>query len=140
VQDLPGLLNQPPPAWLIKGFLPADGLVLLAGPPGAGKSFIVVDAMLCVSHGLPWCGMKVRPGPVIYICAEGGGGVPQRLRAWYQFHGRPITSGRVHVINRPLQLGSEDADDLVTFVQLLGDLGGIAPALIIVDPRSVLGG
>jgi hypothetical protein len=61
----------PPPQWLIGGLAPADGLVVLYGEPGAGKSFVALDWGLSVATGAPWLGREVKQGEVVYIGRAG---------------------------------------------------------------------
>jgi RecA-family ATPase len=75
-----------PPAWLIEGLVPEDGLVVLYGEPGVGKSFVALDWGLSVATGTLWAGRKVTPGEVVYIYAEGVRGLTRRAEAWRQEH------------------------------------------------------
>jgi hypothetical protein len=76
-----------PPEWLIDGLVPQDGLVVLYGEPGTGKSFLALDWGLCVATGARWIGREVRQGDVVYIYAEGVRGLTRRAEAWFQEHG-----------------------------------------------------
>ena len=69
------------PRWLVKGLFTAEGLGLLFGESGAGKSFLAVHLALCVAYGLPFFGRKVRQGGVAFFAAEGGAGVGKRFYA-----------------------------------------------------------
>jgi AAA domain len=81
------MADLPPPKWLINGLVPEDGLVVLYGEPGAGKSFLALDWGLSVATGVPWAGREVSQGEVVYIYAEGIRGLTQRAAAWRQEHG-----------------------------------------------------
>lgn len=70
-----------PPSWLIKGIFPHQGIGLIVGESGAGKTFLAIHAALCVAWGLPFFGKRTRPGGVLYIAAEGGSSVLPRFRA-----------------------------------------------------------
>lgn len=80
--DAEELILRPPPSWLIEDILPAGGTSVLFGKPGSSKSFTALDWTICVGMGLPWQGHQVAPGPVIYIAAEGVGGLGIRIQAW----------------------------------------------------------
>lgn len=71
-----------PPVWIIKGVLPKADLGVLYGASGSGKSFAVLDMALAIARGVEWRGRRVRQGSVLYIAAEGGGGVASRLKAY----------------------------------------------------------
>ena len=40
--------------WLIKKFLPQEGMAVMFGRPGCGKSFVALDLMLHIAEGTPW--------------------------------------------------------------------------------------
>ena len=137
ILTLSQMLQSPDPTWLIDGIFPQESLVVLYGPAGSGKSFIALDWACRVATGLPWQGRSIRQGPVVYIAAEGRGGLPQRLKAWLgAFHegkeGLPIYFGL-----QPLAMLADGPDELLE--QLEGwvddELGptGVYPALIVVD-------
>ena len=81
------LKRLPPPEPLLEGLLFLDSLAMLFGPSGEGKSFVAIDWALSVATGLDWCEKPVAPGRVIYVSAEGRGGLGQRITAWEQAHG-----------------------------------------------------
>ena len=72
-----------PISWLIKGWLQAESLIMVHGPSGGGKTFVVLDMALRLAAGIPeWCGLKVRPCPVVYLAGEGHHGLRGRIAAW----------------------------------------------------------
>ena len=76
------VLRMPAPTWLIESVIPAGGLVGLIGPPGVGKTFIALDMALSVATGRLWQGLPTKKGRVLYISAEGRGGLSKRVAAW----------------------------------------------------------
>lgn len=54
--DVDQLESMPPPTWLIHDMIAEEGLTILYGDPGAGKSFIAIDMALRVAHGMDWHG------------------------------------------------------------------------------------
>jgi AAA domain/Bifunctional DNA primase/polymerase, N-terminal len=71
-----------PPSWLIDGHLPESGFSTVYGPPGVGKSFLVLDWALSVASGTEWIAYNVKQCPVLYITAEGVSGLYRRIQAW----------------------------------------------------------
>jgi hypothetical protein len=71
-----------PPEWIIKGVLPRADLGVLYGASGSGKSFAVLDMALAVARGADWRERPVKQGAVLYVAAEGGGGVAGRVKAY----------------------------------------------------------
>ena len=79
---------QPAPLkWLVKHWLQADALVMVHGPSGGGKTFVVLDWCLRIANGGgQWAGHKVRPGNVVYLAGEGHHGLRSRIAAWKHRH------------------------------------------------------
>jgi hypothetical protein len=69
--------------WLIKQFLPLQGLAAIFGKPGSFKSFVALDIALCIARGQPWGGRRTTQKSVVYIAAEGSAGLRKR-KAGYQ--------------------------------------------------------
>jgi len=79
---VPQLLAWQPPPVLVTDVLFLGSLAVLYGPPGSSKSFLALDLAMCVAAGFPWQGREVNGGDVLYVAAEGGVGLGQRVRAW----------------------------------------------------------
>lgn len=77
----------PDPEWLVEKLLPRDSVAALYGPPEAGKSFVGLDLALCIGTGLPFHGLEVAQGNVVYVYAEGGADLKLRVQAWKREHG-----------------------------------------------------
>jgi putative DNA primase/helicase len=82
------LSSQPSPVkWLIKGWLQEEALIMIHGPSGGGKTFMVLDQCLRISSGGgEWMGHKVKAGSVGYFAGEGHHGLRGRIAAWKQKH------------------------------------------------------
>ena len=83
---------QPAPVrWLVKHWLQADALVMVHGPSGGGKTFVVLDWVLHLSSGqTDWHGHKVKPCDIVYLAGEGHQGLRGRIAAWK--HHNSVTS------------------------------------------------
>lgn len=69
----------PEPSWLVPGLLPEGGLVLLAGKPKVGKSWLALDIACGLSCGGSVCGVPVtRRVKTLYLALED---TPRRLQA-----------------------------------------------------------
>lgn len=87
LQTIAEVMTQGSLSWLIKGVLPRGGVAELYGPPSAGKTFVVLNACLAIARGLPtWHGRRVKQAGVVYVAAEGGGGMAKRLLAYQEYH------------------------------------------------------
>ena len=121
---------QPAPiAWLIKGWLQAQALIMVHGPSGGGKTFAVLDWCLRMASDTPeWAGCRVKFGSVVYLAGEGHHGLRGRVAAWKHKH-------RSKKLSMWL---SRDGCDLNTpegFRRTVTAIrqAGITPALIVVD-------
>jgi hypothetical protein len=79
---------QPAPiSWLVKHWLQSDALIMVHGPSGGGKTFVVLDWCLSMAAGLSeWRGVRVRSAPVVYLAGEGHHGLRSRVAAWKHHH------------------------------------------------------
>jgi len=79
---------QPSPiSWLVKRWIQSQALVMVHGPSGGGKTFVVLDWCLHMASGREdWGGHKVRPGNVVYLAGEGHHGLRGRVAAWKHHH------------------------------------------------------
>ena len=75
------------PGYLIKGLLQRRSYAELFGQPGAGKTFVALDAAYHVAANRPWMGRKVHAGAVLYLAYEGIGGMVKRAQALRQKYG-----------------------------------------------------
>ncbi len=117
--------------WLVKHVVPADSIGMLFGGSGTFKSFIALDAALHVAHGLPWMGRKTTKGTVLYIAAEGGAGLWQRINAWHLSRGLKPADAPMRVVPVAVDL-TVDAWRVVEAAQM----AGVEPTLVVVDTLS----
>lgn len=130
------LIKRPPPTYLIDKILPKGALGCVYGKPGSGKSFLALDWALCVAHGAPWGAREIRGGPVLYIVAEGSGGLGIRVRAWLE-HANLADIDNIQFL--PLAVNLLDLHQRAALLQVATEIG---PVLIIIDTlaRSMVGG
>lgn len=76
------LSRLPAPTWFIQDLLPHVPRTMLHGKGGSYKSFVMLDWMLAAATHRDWHEHEVRPGHVLYIAGEGGGGINKRIAAW----------------------------------------------------------
>jgi phage/plasmid primase-like uncharacterized protein len=121
---------QPAPiSWLVKRWLQNNALIMVHGPSGGGKTFVVLDWCLRMASGAPdWCGHKVKAGNVVYLAGEGHHGLRGRVAAWKHHH---------HAGHLAMWL-SKDGCDLNTptgYLQVVEHLRSLPenPAVIVVD-------
>lgn len=141
MMSLDDVIAQPPPTWIIDGLLATKAVTILQGQWGIGKSFITLDWALSVATGSPWIEHGATTGPVIYIAAEGAGGMGKRVQAWAAKTGRALPGAdRFIMIPEPVNLMDDTTPS--AFVAALAVCGIENPALIVFDTlsRCTLGG
>ena len=83
--------------YCVKNLLPRSGLVVIWGPPKCGKSFWTFDLLMHVALGWAYRGLRVRQGPVVYVCLEGTRGFRRRKEA---FRSAKLTGSRTRKTRR----------------------------------------
>lgn len=113
-------------AWLVKHLLPATGVATIFGESGAGKSFTVIDIACHVALGREWQQRRVAAGRVVYVAAEGAGGIRRRLQAWCAAHDTDAGAVDLHVVAaRPNFLRGDEVSRLTRAIG--------SAALVVVD-------
>ncbi|QFP94673.1 DNA polymerase/primase [Mycobacterium phage LilMcDreamy] len=79
--------DMPAPEYVIDGLIEHGGLSCIIGPPGMGKSSVVLDMACHIATGKRWQGRRTLKTKVLYLPGEGLAGAVQRLRAWEAAHG-----------------------------------------------------
>lgn len=111
--------------WVITDIVPAGGVVSLVGGSGVGKSFIAVDMACSIASGLEWHGHMVdNPGSVVYVAAEGGGGIDKRVLAWAQKHGMDDVPQLHMLLDAPI---IDDEKDALLVAETLAELSRRIP-------------
>jgi hypothetical protein len=130
----------PRPQFLVDDVLVAQALTVVYGPPATAKTFLTLDLTLAIVTGQRWHGRAVRPGTVLYVAAEGGLGLRQRLRAWTEHHGWTGQLGsRFQVLIEPVNLlMPAEVDALIAVAKTLPEL----PCAVVFDTmaRCTVGG
>lgn len=118
-----------PTEWLVKHILPTGEVAVVYGDSGTGKSFLALDLGAAIATGEPWRGNKVRKGRVVYVAAEGAGGVRKRFAALAQDKALDLSLLDIGVIaGAPSLLKQQDVRDLILAIKAGGEC-----ALIVID-------
>jgi hypothetical protein len=78
--------DMPPPEFVIEGLIEHGGLSSLIGPPGIGKSTVVLDMACHIATGRTWHGRQTLKTKVLYLPGEGQAGAVQRVASWIAAH------------------------------------------------------
>ena len=113
--------------YVVKGWLSAGGLSCLYGPSNVGKTFVVVDLGGAVSMGREWAGYRVAKGAVVYVAAEGGSGIINRLAA-YRKQEPDFEGAEFYCLRAPLDLHGEIDPTAISYA-----IKALQPSLVVID-------
>lgn len=127
-------LDSPMPDYLVPKMFYRDGLSVVFGPPGAAKSFLVLDVALSLATGTPWRNENLGRSRVHYIMAEGQGTNVLRTHAWLAKRGvdRSQLDGWFVPIPVPVMLTMAGIIDYLPVVK------EGKPDLIILDTKNLM--
>ncbi len=122
---------RPSPIWLIQGILVETTAVVLSGDSQSFKTFSALDMAFCVATGTAWHGRAVKSGTVVYIAAEGGWTLRDRLEAWETRRGVRVSDEQFCLLEMPVSIG-----DVGTVAAFAGFIQSRAPRLVVIDTLS----
>ena len=117
--------------WCVDGLIPIQSVAILGGPPGQGKSWMLLDLALAVIAGRSWLGrFRTRQGRVLYVDEESPPGLlPHRLHKLIKAHTQEIPQENLQfVMGQGLCLARE-----TSLGQLRRTIQATRPTLVIVD-------
>jgi len=122
--------------WLVEELIPSEGLCLVYGHPGCGKSFFALDMAMHVAGGRPWRERDVEQGLVIYIGAEGQRGLRQRVAAFRQHYGVDELPFALIPVEVNLLAADGDLNVLIATIEQAAVRYGLTVGMIVVDTLS----
>jgi hypothetical protein len=135
--DLDELEALPPPEWLIHEMIVEDGLTVIYGDPGAGKSFVALDMALRLALGMDWHGTKAKSTGVLYIAGEGARGLGKRVKGWRREHGMEGADAPFLLLPVPVaMLQPEQRAKLLRTIDAAAERAGFHIGLVVVDTVS----
>ena len=112
----------------VEGFLTIGGLSVVYAPPGAGKSFFVLDLAAAIANDTPWREREVDGGPVVYFSLEGQTGFKNRMLL-LQREGKLPDGAPFYLITKGLNFFDEA--DITGYTKSIEEtLGEVKPRLI----------
>lgn len=122
------MAQRPPPVPIVSGLLFRNTLAWLIGKSGSFKSFVAVDLAAHVAAGKAWGGRRVWGGIVVYLVAEGQGGMPLRVRAWIARNGE--VAPELIMLPRAVQIVGAGWPSFVAACAYLN------PVMVVVDTQA----
>lgn len=123
-------------SYLVKGVIGAGAMSIVYGPSNSGKTFFALDIAWHIACGDAWRGFRVKPGAVLYLAAEGGRGVMNRLTALKKHSG--IDDAPLALRRAGLDLLKAEADikELAALADAVKERARGLPLLIVIDTLS----
>ena len=129
--SLSTLRARPRPLWLIQDILIESTAAVLSGDSQSFKTFSALDMALCIATGTDWHGHKVKRGEVVYIAAEGGWTLRDRLEAWETARGIKVRDQDFHLLEIPVSFGDPE-----TVARFSAFIQASKPAFVVIDTLS----
>ena len=125
---------------LIKGVIEREQISLTTGETGCGKTFLNLDRDLHLAAGWDWFGHRVSQGSVVYVAAEAGRSIINRVAAFRLHHG--LTDLPFAAVTSSIDLCHANSGDLERLVDAIvrTDLGPLALVEIDTVSRALAGG
>jgi hypothetical protein len=122
--------------YLLKPILMSGGSILLYAEPGQGKTFLVIDMSFHIATGMDWRGHKVQRGLVVYVAAEGGELINNRIVALQKRY--PGVDALFALVPCPIDLlrPNGDVQTLIDLVAAAETAFGQKAALVVIDTAS----
>lgn len=136
-KDCLPILDQP---FLVEDCLPPGGFSVMWGKSNTGKTFIALDLAYKIALGLPWHGRRVQSGPVVYVAAEAGKSIRNRIHGFNLHYDLVGKDAPIGIVPCSVDLYRPDADikDLISLISSFNQ----KPAFIVIDTlaRVLAGG
>lgn len=107
------------PQWIIPGVLQEHQTAILPGPPGTGKSFVILDWFARVVRDRPFLGNPVMQGGAVYVTGEGQGGLAKRVAAVAAEFAMSETDTFLYMHVMPRLLYDQEVKDFIAAIKLL---------------------
>jgi archaellum biogenesis ATPase FlaH len=121
--------------YLVKQLLGSGSMAIVYGESGTGKTFFALDLGLSIAAGTKFFGRRVRRAGVVYIAAEAGRGIENRVEAHKREIGGPVDMPFAAIV-APVNLCATNGDiDKLIAVVTAADIGRTVE-LIIIDTLS----
>jgi KaiC/GvpD/RAD55 family RecA-like ATPase len=127
---------------LVKGLLEREQISVIYGEAGCGKTFLALDVALHVAAEFEWFGRTVDQGAVIYVAAEAGRSIINRVVAWRTAFGLDKHDLPFGVVTSSIDLCHAEAGDIERLIKAIqaAEIGPIVLVIIDTVSRVLAGG
>ena len=123
-------------AYLVKGILDAGVMSVVYGPSNSGKTFFALDLVFHMAIGAPWRGRRVQQACVLYLAAEGGRGVSNRIAALRLSTGKCDVPLALRRGGLDLLRSNADLEAVYSLAREVQDKAPDLPLIVVVDTLS----
>ena len=123
-------------AYIVKGVLSQGAMSVIYGPSNSGKTFFALDLAFHVAIGAKWRGRRVVQCGVLYLAAEGGRGVLNRVAALKEVNGVCDVPLAVRRAGLDLLHSQANLQEVVDLAQAVKDRFPDLPLMIVIDTLS----
>lgn len=123
-------------AYLIKGLLDEGAMSVIYGPSNSGKTFFALDLVYHIAGGIEWRGRRVTQGSVLYLAAEGGRGVLNRIVALKMEHNAKSLPLAVKRAGLDLLRAEADLQTIYRLSRAVQEAARDMPHIIVIDTLS----
>lgn len=123
-------------SYLIKGFLGRGAMSVIYGPSNSGKTFKAMDIAFHLACGESWRGMRVNKAAVLYLAAEGGRGVANRIAALKKHTGQSDIPFALRRAGLDLLHNEADIKHIYELAKEVQNAAPECPLLIVIDTLS----
>lgn len=122
---------------LVKGVLEREQISVMVGASGTGKTFLAGDLSAHIAAGLDWLDRRVASGGVVYIAAEAGRSIVNRISGWKLAHDYDEDSQiPLAAVTSGIDLCHADSGDLDRLVEAIRAAQLDPLALVVIDTVS----
>jgi len=130
-------LSLPEHEWIIPGFLPKPGLLMILGEPRAGKSYLALQLALCLAQGrqlLPQVGVPhVKPKKVLYFYFDKTGVLVFQDRLKSLNESGVNLSGPLYVIHPLDKMATVNINQLDSYRYFHDIITQVSPDVVVFD-------
>lgn len=123
-------------SYIVKGVLSQLAMSCVYGPSNSGKTFFVLDLCFHIAIGAPWRKHRVKQAAVLYLAAEGGRGVINRIAALKLDTGVADVPLALHRAGLDLLHDQADLQAVVDLAATVKAKRTDLPLLIVIDTLS----
>jgi hypothetical protein len=123
-------------SYIIKGVLAQETMSVVYGPSNSGKTFFALDVAYHAAIGAQWRNKRVCQTAVLYLAAEGGRGVANRIAALRAETGVCEVPFALRRAGMDLLQSEADLNTVLTLAQEVKARAPDAPLMIVIDTLS----